>query len=378
MIYMDNNATTAPHREVIEAMCNCLATNFGNASSRHPVGRQARESLELARCAFSTVLTAAPDEVVFTSGGTESVGLAFQCGLARGNRRMIIGATEHASVLDAAASWKRRGVPIELLAVDQSGVPDLEALDRMLRKGSPAFVSLIWVNNETGVVTPAAEVSSICRSNGALLHLDAVQATGRCRIDLASTGCDYLSLSAHKFQGPKGVGILFARTSAPLYPLCPGNQERGLRGGTENVPAIVGAAAALRVLRDWEAESLRQAALRDRLELGISAAIQESEVNGRSAVRIANTSNIYFPNRNAADLVSLLGVKGLCVSAGAACSSGDGKPSHVLRAMGHSLERANGSVRFSLGRNTTDNDVTEAIRIVSVVYASSLPTRGTP
>jgi cysteine desulfurase len=247
----------------------------------------------------------------------------------------------------------------------------MDALQRVLRASGPAFVSMIWANNETGVVSPAGAIAEICRANGALLHLDAVQAPMHIDVDAGAAACDYLSLSAHKFHGPKGVGILAAKSLAPRAPLLPGHQESGMRGGTENLPAIVGAAAALALQPDWRREAARQARLRDALERGILETIPGTAVNGAPTQRIGNTTSIFFPGRNAADMVAALGRAGLCVSAGAACSTG-GRPSHVLQAMGYGEQRANGSIRFSLGRENTEAEVARALEIVRTVYASGL------
>jgi cysteine desulfurase len=323
----------------------------------------------------ASFVRASPGEVFFTSSGTESVGLSFQSALAKNNRALFVSAAEHACVLDAAESWRRRGRRVEIVPVDRHGIVDTAVLDHLLQVSGPAFVSVIWVNNETGVISPVLKIAEMCRRYGALCHIDAVQAPTRVDIDLSQIPSAYFSLSAHKFHGPKGVGVLFVRSGSPMSPLLPGHQERGLRGGTENTPGIVGAAEALRQQTNWLDEARRLSALRDRFEGHILKIISGSCVNGASTERVGNTTNIFFPGRSAADMVAALGRAGLCVSAGAACST-DGRPSHVLTAMGYSEERANSSVRFSLGSETTNDDINRALAIVSTVHASIMTNWG--
>lgn len=375
MIYLDNNATTALLPGVLDAMLPYLTERFGNPSSKHPLGNDARAAIENARHLVASFVRATPSEIFFTSGGTESVGLAFQCALAVGNRTLIVSAAEHSSVLDAMQSWRRRGRRVEIVPVTRDGVVELGALEELLRVSGSAFVSVIWVNNETGVISPVFQIAEMCRQYGALCHIDAVQAPTRVDIDVSEMPFDYFSLSGHKFHGPKGVGVLFVRSGAPMFPFMPGHQESGLRGGTENTPGIVGAAEALRQQGSWRDETKRQGELRDRFEREILERIPGSCVNGATAERAGNTTNIFFPGRSAADMVAALGRAGLCVSAGAACST-DGRPSHVLQAMGYDENRANSSVRFSLGRESSDEDITRTLEIVSNVHASMLTNWG--
>jgi len=375
MIYLDNNATTALLPGVLDAMLPYLTERFGNPSSKHPAGGEARVALEKARHVVASFVQASPGEIFFTSGGTESINLAFQCALATHNRTVLISATEHSSVVDAAQSWRNQGRSVEIVPVDRDGVIDIGAFEQLLRVSGPAFVSVIWVNNETGVISPVFEIAEMCRRYGALCHIDAVQGPTHVDIDSSRIPFDYFSLSAHKFHGPKGVGVLFIRSGAPKFPLLPGHQESGLRGGTENMPGIVGAAEALRQQANWPDELKRQCELRDRLEREILKSIPGSCANGASTERAGNTTNIFFPGRSAADMVAALGQAGLCASAGAACSS-DGRPSHVLMAMGYNEDRANSSVRFSLGNETSDDDITRTLEIISTVYASKLTNWG--
>jgi len=375
MIYFDTNATAPLLPGVLDAMLPFLSGRFGNPSSKHPIGSEARAAVENARHAVASFLRASPGEVHFTSGGTESVGIAFQSALAKGERVALLSAAEHACVLDTAMEWRSRGNHVEIVPVDQHGNIDLSELDRLLRSSGPAFVSVIWVNNETGVIAPISEIAELCRRHKALLHVDGVQAPTRIEIDASQVPFDYLSLSAHKFHGPKGVGVLFVRSNAPKSPLTPGHQERGLRGGTENTAGIVGAAEALRLQTNWRDEERRQSNLRDQFELEALNCISGSHINGAGTQRVANTSNLHIPHRSAADMVFALGRAGLCASAGAACSTG-GRPSHVLLAMGYDEDRANSSVRFSIGNETTIQDIKQALAILASVHESTLPNWG--
>lgn len=375
MIYLDHNATTPLAPGVLSKMLPFLGQDFGNPSSRHPLGYQARRAVESARATLATFLHCQEHELVFTSGGTESVALAFHCALASGPRTIVISAVEHACVLDAAEAWRRHGCPLETCPVDENGQVELESLERILFANPGAFVSVIWVNNETGVISPVELIADLCKKHGALLHLDGVQAMLRTDVDLDLVPCDYLSLSAHKFGGPKGAGALVVRGKAPRAALMPGQQEQGLRGGTENVPAVVGMAAALRLQPLWREEMDRQAGMCRFLEQSTKDRLPGVSINGGCAPRIGNTTNLYFPGKNAADLVSALGQLGLCVSAGAACSLG-GRPSHVLQAMGLGEARANSSLRFSLGPETSDVVIRQTVDLICQAAMSTLSTWG--
>jgi len=375
MIYLDNNATAPLFPGVLDAMLPYFTEKFGNPSSKHPAGLEVRAAIEKARHVVASFVRASPSEIFFTSGGTESVCLALQSALATNNRTLIVSAAEHSCVLDAAQIWRSRGRRVEIAPVDEHGIIDMGALEELLKTAGPAVVSVIWVNNETGVISPVLEIAEMCHRYGALCHVDAVQAPTRVYIDSSQIPFDYFSLSAHKFHGPKGVGVLFVRSGSPMAPLMPGHQESGLRGGTENTPGIIGAAEALQLQKNWHEESKVIESLRDRFEQEILKQIPGSCVNGASASRVGNTTSIFFPGRSAADMVAALGRAGLCASAGAACSSG-GEPSHVLMAMGYNKDRANSSVRFSLGRDTTNDDITQALTIVFTVHASIMTNWG--
>ena len=375
MIYLDASATTALLPGVLEAMVPWLGSSYGNPSSRHPFGQEARKAVESARATLAAFLSANAGEIVFTASGTEAINLAFRCGATSKNQPIFLSATEHACSQDAAKLWKHLGWDVRVLPVNQEGVCTPEVLSSSINGTQDALVSLIWVNNETGAVNPVEELSAVCRSHGARLHLDAVQAVTRIGIDLSKLPCDYLSLAAHKFHGPKGAGGLFIRAGVPRCALMPGHQEFGLRGGTENVAAIVGAAAALSLQPDWREANARLRTLRDQLEQGILQSIPGAKVNAVSADRVGNISSIFFPDRNAADLVSAFGQVGVCVSAGAACSTG-GDPSHVLMAMGLGKARAQGSVRFSLSRLNSQGELAGLGRIAAQVNQGQLNTWG--
>ncbi len=306
-----------------------------------------------------------PSEVHFTSGATDSIMRSFVSSCESGIEYLLVGATEHAAVLGAAKAVAAGRHVVEI-PVNHNGELVIEALESALERGS-ALVSVGLVNNETGVIANAEQVAAVCRRAGARLHFDAAQAVGRIAVNVAVLDCDYLSLSPHKFYGPKGCGIWFVRSNSPI------GRAIG-HEGTPNVAGIVGTAAALAAVGDWKHEARRQSVLRDRLEATILDALPYAAVNGVGGSRAANISNIYFPQRSASDLVEALSRRGVYVSAGAACTAG-GRPSHVLEAMGFSEERSNSSVRFSLGRSTTLNDVKEAAVLTLEAYCATLPVR---
>ena len=376
MIYLDNNATTHPLTEVICAVRDALERLPGNPSSAHSLGADARRALESSRASVADGLGAEDaSQIVFTSCGTESINTAFSLLLSEKVSRIVISTVEHSAVLQAADRWAG-GRVVRHVPVSEDGVFDLDALENFIAD-APSFVSLVLANNETGVLADIAAAAKICRRFGALLHIDAVQAAGKARLKLAELECDAASLSAHKFHGPPGCGILFLRASGGLNlggrPLLPGHQENGLRGGTHNLPAIVGTAIAVNSLPKSETDFAAVGRLRDRLEKRLSSLIPGSEIHGARAPRLSNTTSLYCPERDAADLVARLGQAGLAVSAGAACTTG-GAPSHVIRAMGFSPERANSTLRFSLSRFSTENEVDEAARLVAQVFHNTLPT----
>jgi cysteine desulfurase len=367
-IYLDANATTPLVTEVLEAMRPFLVGQFGNASSIHQEGQQARSAVEQARGSVARLLSCRSSEIVFTSGGTESDNLAV-FGSARAGDHVISSSVEHHAVLHAVERLGERGVEVTFLPVDGEGVVSAEDVRRALRPNT-RLVSVMMANNETGVLQPVEEIGQIAREAGVRFHVDAVQAAGKVAIDVEAIGCDLLSISGHKMHGPQGTGALFVRRRTRLEPLFAGGaHERQRRAGTENVAGIVGlgkaAECAMEGLRSGAVERMRD--LRDRLERGLLEVA--SGVNGGQAARVPNTSNLWFESLDGEALVIGLDLKGLAVSSGAACSSGASEPSHVLQAMGLPVERAHASLRFSLHRQTTVEEIDRAIELVSTQVA---------
>jgi cysteine desulfurase len=363
-IYLDANATTPLLPEVLEAMRPFLVEQFGNASSIHQEGQRARSAVEQARASVARLLGCRPAEIVFTSGGTESDNLAI-FGSVRAGDHVLTSRVEHHAVLHAVERLGDRGVEVEFLPVDAQGVVAVEDVRRALRPNS-RLISVMLANNETGVLQPVEEIGRIAREAGVSFHVDAVQAAGKMAIDVHSLGCDLLSISGHKMHGPQGTGALFVRRGTRLEPLFAGGaHERQRRAGTENVAGIVGlgkaAECAMEGLRNGELERIR--GLRDRLEIGLLE--QASGVNGGGTPRVPNTSNLWFETLDGEALVIALDLQGLAVSSGAACSSGASEPSHVLLAMGISPERARGSLRLSLHRQTTEEEIARTIELIS-------------
>jgi len=364
-IYMDANATTPVLPEVLEAMRPFWSEAFGNASSIHQPGQQARAAVERSRESIAGLLGCRAAEVVFTSGGTESDNLALFGILAPGDH-LIASSIEHAAVLHAAQALAQRGVEVTFLPATSQGVVEPRALEAALRPNT-RLVSVMLANNETGVIQPVRELADLSHAAGALFHTDAVQAAGKLALDVKALGCDMLSISGHKMYAPQGVGALFVRRNVRLRSIFfGGNHERGRRPGTENVAGLVGLGKAAEMAREWMSRGEQQslAILRDRLEQGILAQVAEAGVNGAGAARVVNTSNLSFDHVEAEALVIALDLKGLAVSGGSACQSGATEPSHVLTAMGLSPARARASVRFSLSRLSTVDDVDCALALV--------------
>ncbi len=367
-IYFDHNATTPLDPEVADAMMSVLRDEFGNPSSVHYYGQRAKAALDAARAAVANLIGADPAEVVFTSGGTEADNLALRGAAAAaepGRRRLVAAGFEHEAVLNTLKALGRAGFTTTLLPLDARGVVSTDALRAAVDDGT-AIVSVMHANNEVGTVQPLAELASIAHERGALFHTDAVQSAGKVPIDVRAFDVDLLSLSAHKFYGPKGIGALWVRRGARLAPVMTGGrQERNRRAGTENVPGIVGlGVAAALAARRLGAEGTRLTALRDRLETGILGAVPGTRVNGAGADRVPNTTNVSFEGVEAESLLIALDLEGIAVSTGSACSSGTLEPSHVLAAMGCTFERSQGSIRFSLGVATTDQDVDRVVAVL--------------
>jgi len=377
-IYMDANATTPLLPEVFEAMRPFWIEHFGNASSIHQQGQYARAAVDHARESVARLLRCRASEIVFTSGGTESDNLALFGTMSEG-AHLITTAIEHHAVLHAAESLAARNIEVTFLPCTPQGLIEPAALEAAIRPNTK-LVSIMFANNETGVIQPIAELARITHAAGALFHTDAVQATGKLPLDLSPRGplkdVDLLTLSGHKIHAPKGIGALFVRRSVRLSPMLHGgSHERQRRAGTENVTGVVGLGKAAELAQHWLAEDSatngpsQLVCLRDRLEQGILAQVEECGINGDGAPRVSNTTNIYFDHVEAEALVIALDLKGLSVSGGSACQSGATEPSHVLTAMGLNPVRARASIRFSLSKLTTEEEVEQALTLVPTAVA---------
>jgi cysteine desulfurase len=365
MIYLDHAATTPLHPEARRAMEPFHGEVYGNPSSLHAAGQAARRALDDARDGVAVALGARSEEVVFTSGGTEANNLALVGGfLAEREQRphLVTVTTEHHAVLDTCRFLESLGAEVTVLPVDGDGMVDPEDVRRALTPRT-GLVSVMHANNEIGTIAPLTEIAAITRQAGVPLHTDAVQSAGVLPAGLETLGVDLLSLSAHKFYGPKGAGALLVRRGARLRPLQQGGgQERGRRAGTENVAAIVGMARALELaLVDREAEAARQSALRDRLIERIHEILPDVILNGHPTRRLPNNVNVAFPGIEAETLLLNLDLEGICASAGSACTAGSLEPSHVIRALGRPPSLVSGSIRFSLGRGTTEAEIDTVI-----------------
>jgi len=368
-VYFDYNATTPLAVEVLDAVVAATRDRFGNASSVHYFGQQAKAVLDDARSAVATLVNADPSEVVFTSGGTESDNFAIR-GAAdalepAGRRHLVACAIEHEAVLNTLKALGRRGWRTSLVPVDQTGIVSPDRV-RDLLADDTALVSVMHANNEIGTIQPIAEIARLAHERGALVHTDAVQSVGKVPVDVRALGVDLLSLSGHKFNGPKGAGVLWVRRGTRVQPILTGGKhERNRRAGTENVPAIAGLGVAARLAIDKIAtEGARVATLRDRLEAGILGSVPGTAVNGTPSMRVPNTSNISFDRVEAESLLIALDLEGIAVSTGSACSSGTLEPSHVLRAMGFPAHRTQNSLRFSLGLFSTEEEVDRVVEVL--------------
>jgi len=361
-VYLDHNASTPLDPRVLEAMLPILSEAFGNPSSLHWFGQRARAAVEEARVQAASLIGATPAEVVFTASGTEADNLALRGVATRAReprRKLVVTAVEHHAVLNTARALAEEGFPVETVRVDAEGRVDLDDL-RAKVDDRTALVSIMLANNETGVVQPVAEAAGRARERGALVHCDAVQAAGKVPVDVRTLDVDLLTLSAHKIYGPKGVGLLYVRRGTPMKALVRGGaQERNRRAGTENVAGIVGLGAASLLAREHlEADGARLRGLRDRFEAELLA-IAGAARNGAEP-RVPNTTNVSFAGTEAEGLLMALDLMGVAVSTGAACAAGGIEPSHVLRAMGLPAERVQASLRFSLGRATTEAQLARA------------------
>jgi len=367
-VYLDHNATTPVEPEVLEAMLPYLAQDFGNASSIHSFGQSARRVVEQARESVAALIGARPQEVVFTSGGTESDNHAVfgMASAAPGHARHVITtAIEHEAVLNACQELEERGIAVTYIPASSGGLVDPESVRRAIRPET-VLISVMHANNELGTIQPIEAIGKVAAESKIVFHTDAVQSAGKIPIDVAALGVHLLSLSGHKFYAPKGVGALYIRRGTRLKQLLyGGHHQRGYRPGTENVAGIVGLGKAAELARKSLArDAARIAALRDSLEEGLLARVPEARVNGRGAPRTPNTANITFPGIEGEALVIALDLKGLACSTGAACSSGAVEPSHVLTAMGMPPSEARATLRLSLGRHTTPAEIDFALSVV--------------
>jgi cysteine desulfurase len=369
-VYLDNNATTPVLPAVLEAMRPFFEEHFGNASSIHHHGQETRAAVERARETVAALLNCRASEVVFTSGGTEADNLAI-FGLARAGDHVITSTIEHHAVLNACKHLQESGCEVTFVPVDGGGRIDPDDIRRAVLPDTK-LITVMMANNETGVLQPVEEIGKIAAEADVYFHADGVQAAGKVPLDVKKIGCDLLSISGHKMHAQQGIGALYVRKGTILQPmLYGGSHERSRRAGTENVPAIVGfgkaAELAHQVLQRGDVDKM--AILRDRLQAGILGAVEATGVNGEGAPRVPNTTNIYFDYIEGEALVIALDLKGLAISTGAACSSGAIEPSHVLTAMGMSPERARASIRFSLGKQNTSEDVEFALELIPATVA---------
>jgi cysteine desulfurase len=370
-VYLDHNASTAVHPEVLAEMLPYFADVFGNPSSIHGFGREAREAVDLARQRVAACLSVAPDEIVFTSGGTESDNFAVKgLALARGQGHLITSQIEHHAVIRACQALERQGFAVTYLPVDQHGMVDPDDVKRAIRPDTLA-ISVMHANSEVGTIQPVEAIGAIAREHGVPFHVDAVQTFGKLPIDPQALHIDLLSFSGHKIYGPKGAAALYIRKGSRLVAIQHGGEhERRRRAGTENVPGIVGLGKAAEVRRrDMHEEGVRLRGLRDRLWDGIREGVREVRLNGHPTERLPGTANLAFRHVESESVVLGLDLKGIGVSAGSACTSGNVEPSHVLVAMGVPVEWAMGAVRFSLGRSTTAEDIEYVIECVAPIVS---------
>jgi len=369
-VYLDNNATTPVLPEILEAMRPYFAEHFGNASSIHHHGQETRAAVERARESVAALLGCRPSEVVFTSGGTEGDNLAIS-GLTRAGDHVISSTIEHHAVLNSCKHLEAMGCEVTYVPVDGRGLVDPDDVRRALRPNT-RLITIMMANNETGVLQPVEEIGKIAAEADVYFHTDAVQAAGRLPIEVKRLGCDLLSISGHKLHAPQGVGAIYVSKGTVLQPMFyGGSHERSRRAGTENVPGIIGLGKGAELAREAleRGDLARMSAMRDRIEQTILSEVDATGVNGEGAPRVPNTTNIHFDYIEGEALVIALDLKGLAVSTGAACSSGAIEPSHVLTAMGLPPEIARASLRFSLGKQNTPDDIEFALALVPQTVA---------
>ena len=373
-IYLDHNATTPLHPRVLEAMFPYLRENYGNASSIHAEGRAARTAIDRARTQVAKLLGANDNEIYFTSGGTESNNLAIRGVVELADRekgRLVTSSVEHHAVLRPMQRLSEQGFELSILPVDKYGSVNPEDLQHSLAAGNTLLVSVIAANNEVGTLQPVEELGNICRQAGIIFHVDAVQAVGKIKIDLRCLPVELLSISGHKIYGPKGIGALYVRRGVKLQPqLFGGSHERGFRAGTENVAGIVGLGEACELAGAESGQHNRQIRLlRDSLWEGLQKKLDGVHLNGHPENKLVNTLNVSFEGVEGEALLLNLDLKGIACSSGSACASGSLEPSHVLTAMGVLPELAQASVRFSLGRDNTAEQIEQAVEVVARVVS---------
>ena len=373
VVYLDNNATTKVAPEVVEAMLPYLSDYYGNPSSMHSFGGNVAEKINEARQHVADLIGASPDEIVFTSCGTESDGTAIRAAIdsTPDKRHIVTSRVEHPAIKNLYETLSKKGYQVTFVPVDNEGRLDLDYLYKRLNNDT-AVVSLMWANNETGVIFPVEEISREVKDRGILFHTDAVQAAGKLPIDVSNTGVDMLSLSGHKFHAPKGIGVLYIRRGTRFSPyMIGGHQEKGRRGGTENVASIIalGKAAQLAKYHLDENSYACVSELRDKLETTLLAHVSNSMVNGDTKNRLPNTSSIAFEYVEGEAILLMMNEHGICASSGSACTSGSLEPSHVLRAMGVPFTAAHGSIRFSLSRYTTAAEIDFVIEKMPPIIA---------
>lgn len=368
--YFDNNATTRTLPEVLAAMTPYFTENYGNASSIHTFGGSNKKVIENARRQVSALINAMPTEIVFTSGGTESDSSAVYSAINSypNKKHIITSAVEHPAVLELFKLLASKGYKVDFIGVDNFGRFDMESYKKLIDDNT-ALVSVMWANSETGTIFPIAEIAKIAHQHGALMHTDAVQAVGKIEVDVKAADIDMLSFSAHKFNGPKGIGGLYIKQGTRFLPfMVGGHQEKLRRAGTENVPGIVGFGKAAEIAKETLHLYKEQVApLRDALEQGLLAAIEDVKVNGDASARLPNTTNLSFGYIEGESILMFLNEHGICASSGSACTSGSLEPSHVLRAMGVPFQFAHGSIRFSLSKASTKEEVDLVLSVMPAI-----------
>ncbi|MDF1815732.1 MAG: cysteine desulfurase family protein [Verrucomicrobiales bacterium] len=367
MIYFDNNATTQIDPEVADGMEPWIREQYGNPSAGYRFGKKARAAIGEAREKVAALIDADPEEIIFTSGGTESNNTAITSAIRiwPDRKNLISSSVEHSAIYEPLSFYDSTGYSRRLNRVQSDGKPDLDEWRTLLAENSAAFCSMIWANNETGVISPIVEAAEIANEAGVYFHSDAVQAVGKIPVSVNAAPIHSLAISAHKFHGPKGVGALYVNRHTRFKPLLfGGGQENEKRSGTENVPGIVGMGIAAQLALSRLADAKKMASLRDDFETKVIAAVEGIEVNGHRTDRLPNTTNLYFPGVDGEGLLILLDEAGLCCSPGSACSTGSVQPSRILKAMGCSAARARSSVRFSLSHSSTQAEVDAAVELI--------------